>query len=87
MYSKILIIILIISPFRAVSQNFTIARIHYSGGGDWYSDPSSLPNLLKFLGDNTNIAVADEEVRFRPTDKEFYQYPYQIILQFQLIQR
>jgi len=57
-------------------QNFTIARIHYGGGGDWYSDPSSLPNLLKFLRDNTNIAVADDEVRFRPTDQEFYQYPY-----------
>tara|TARA_Y100000590_G_C15343796_1_gene872477 strand:+ start:22 stop:681 length:660 start_codon:yes stop_codon:yes gene_type:complete len=57
-------------------QSFTIARIHYGGGGDWYSDPSSLPNLLKFLRDNTNIAVADDEVRFRPTDQEFYRYPY-----------
>ena len=28
-----------------IGQNFTIARIHYSGGGDWYADPSSLPNL------------------------------------------
>ena len=57
-------------------QSFTIARIHYGGGGDWYSDPSSLPNLLKFLRTNTNIAVADDEVRFRPTDQEFYRYPY-----------
>ena len=31
------------------AQKFTIARIHYSGGGDWYSDPSSLPNLLEFI--------------------------------------
>ena len=57
-------------------QSFSIARIHYGGGGDWYSDPSSLPNLLKFLRTNTNIAVADDEVRFRPTDQEFYRYPY-----------
>ena len=28
---------------------FSITRIHYNGGGDWYSDPSSIPNLLHFL--------------------------------------
>ena len=30
---------------------FTIARLKYGGGGDWYSDPSSLPNLLKFINE------------------------------------
>ena len=28
---------------------FTMTRLHYSGGGDWYADPSSIPNLLFFL--------------------------------------
>ena len=28
-----------------------IARLHYEGGGDWYCDPSSLPNWLdQFAG-------------------------------------
>ena len=57
-------------------QNFSIARIHYSGGGDWYSDPSSLPNLLKYLDENTLINVNHEEIRLKPTDQEFYNYPY-----------
>ena len=69
-------ILIILSSLPIFGQNFSIARIHYSGGGDWYSDPSSLPNLLKFLGENTQIAVDDDEVRLRPTDPEFYQYPY-----------
>ena len=69
-------ILIILSSLPVFGQNFSIARIHYSGGGDWYSDPSSLPNLLKFLGENTQIAVDDDEVRLRPTDPEFYQYPY-----------
>ena len=30
-------------------QTFQIARIQYSGGGDWYCDPSSLPNQLNYL--------------------------------------
>ena len=33
-------------------QTFQIARIQYSGGGDWYCDPSSLPNLLSYLNNN-----------------------------------
>lgn len=69
-------ILIILSSLPIFGQNFSIARIHYSGGGDWYSDPSSLPNLLKFLGENTQISVDEEEVRLRPTDSEFYQYPY-----------
>ena len=69
-------ILFILSSLPIFGQNFSIARIHYSGGGDWYSDPSSLPNLLKFLGENTQISVDEEEVRLRPTDPEFYQYPY-----------
>ncbi len=69
-------ILIILSSLPIFGQNFSIARIHYSGGGDWYSDPSSLPNLIKFLGENTQISVDDEEVRLRPTDPEFYQYPY-----------
>tara|TARA_B100002003_G_scaffold152746_1_gene141576 strand:+ start:160 stop:819 length:660 start_codon:yes stop_codon:yes gene_type:complete len=69
-------ILIILSSLPIFGQNFSIARIHYSGGGDWYSDPSSLPNLLKYLGENTQISVDEEEVRLRPTDPEFYQYPY-----------
>ena len=38
-------------------QTFQIARIQYSGGGDWYCDPSSLPNLLNYLENNTPISL------------------------------
>ena len=69
-------ILIILSSLPVFGQNFSIARIHYSGGGDWYSDPSSLPNLLKFLGENTQISVEDEEVRIRPSDQKFFNYPY-----------
>ena len=38
-------IIFLITP-NHYSQAFSIARIHYNGGGDWYGDPSSLPNYF-----------------------------------------
>ena len=36
-----------------LSNEFKISRIHYGGGGDWYADPSSIHNLLKFVSKNT----------------------------------
>ncbi len=55
---------------------FSIARLKYDGGGDWYSDPSSLPNLLKFVAANTPVMVSLEEYRVSVMDKELFSYPY-----------
>ena len=56
--------------------DFAIARLHYDGGGDWYSDPSSLPNLIGFLSKNTDLSVRPEEVRVKPGDPQLFLYPY-----------
>lgn len=50
-------IIIIVLTFTKIlfSQNIdglVIARLKYSGGGDWYNDPSSEVNLLKFISQN-----------------------------------
>jgi len=58
------------------AQTFSIARVHYSGGGDWYSDPSSLPNLLNYVKENTPVSIYPEEVRIKLTDDNANQYPY-----------
>ena len=36
---------------------FSITRIQYGGGGDWYCDQSSIPNLLTFINNNTNVPI------------------------------
>lgn len=58
------------------SGMFTIARLQYGGGGDWYSDPSSLPNLLRFIRDHTRVAVTVAEERVELLDKDLFSYPY-----------
>jgi len=56
---------------------FVLARLRYSGGGDWYSNPSSLPNLLKALQQRTTIPVASvEEKRVAILDEELFTYPF-----------
>lgn len=57
-------------------QTFQIARIQYSGGGDWYCDPSSLPNLLSYLKNNTPLSTYPEEARIKLSDDIAPQYPY-----------
>lgn len=59
-----------------ISGKFTIARLRYGGGGDWYSNPSSLPNLLRFLNENTSIDAYPEEIRISIMDNDFFSYPY-----------
>ncbi len=58
---NILILFIILSSISIKSQNstslFQIARVKYSGGGDWYNDQTSEVNLLKFINKNTTIRV------------------------------
>jgi len=52
--------------------NFSISRIHYTGGGDWYSDPSSIPNLLNYIQKNTLIKVNPEQNIVKIGDDQFH---------------
>ena len=58
------------------AQTFSIARVHYSGGGDWYCDQSSIPNLLQYLEKNTPISVKNENIHVNLIDENAHQYPY-----------
>jgi len=48
----ILIIIFCQTSFSQANDGLVIARLKYSGGGDWYNDPSAEVNLLKFISNN-----------------------------------
>jgi hypothetical protein len=54
----------------------TIAQVHYDGGGDWYANPSALPNLLAFIREHTRLDVAERPAEVRLTDPGLRQYPY-----------
>jgi len=54
----------------------TIGRVHYDGGGDWYADPSSLPNLLRAIRERTTLDTAERERVVRLTDSSLPGVPY-----------
>lgn len=63
-------------PGDEPSAALTIAQLHYDGGGDWYANPSALPNLLRFIGTRTGLDVVERPAEVRLTDPALRRYPY-----------
>ena len=60
----------------APAPRLAIARLQYDGGGDWYANPSSLPNLIDAINSRTAIRVEPVEVRVRLTDGALTDLPF-----------
>ena len=56
-------------------SKFTIVRLKYSGGGDWYSNPSSLYNLLRELRRRCNVGTARRSVVMSLKDDRIFYHP------------
>jgi len=59
-----------------VTSGLKIARLKYSGGGDWYNDPQEEVNLLKFVGENSPVDVDPVYGFVEATSEEFFSYPF-----------
>lgn len=59
-----------------VSSAFKIARLKYSGGGDWYNDQSGEVNLLRFVRENTNINVEPTYEFVDVNSEQLFTYPF-----------
>ena len=78
MKKYIIIYILILSPILCFSQNETyrIALLKYNGGGDWYSNPTALPNLIEFCNKNLGTNINKEPATVEPGSPEIFNYPF-----------
>jgi hypothetical protein len=60
---------------QTTQAGLVVGRLKYNGGGDWYNDPSCIPNLLAFLKATTNIQVGPDEARIQIMDEELFSLP------------
>lgn len=72
-YILIILFILVVEIFY--SQN-AIALLKYNGGGDWYANPTSLPNLVKFCNQNLKTNLKSDIPTVEVGSSEIYQYPF-----------
>jgi len=52
------------------------ARLHYDGGGDWYNDPEVLPNLAKFINQETGSDIPIDQSVVRAGESRLFEYPF-----------
>ncbi len=75
-----LLFILVVLAFCHVAyaqdaHEITIARVHYGGGGDWYSgDP--LPNLISFARANTLLDISPEPATVELDNDNLFRFPF-----------
>ncbi|MFQ5863750.1 MAG: DUF4159 domain-containing protein [bacterium] len=65
----------IFAQIKVPKSEFVLARLKYHGGGDWYNDPSIIPNLLDFMSDNTIIDVGNAEAIVEIMEEDLFSYP------------
>ena len=56
--------------------SFQIAKLKYGGGGDWYANKTSLPNLIEFCNQNLRLNIGTEEAVVEPGSVELFRYPF-----------
>lgn len=66
--------ILLLLPALVFSQD--IALLKYSGGGDWYSNPTSLPNLVKFCNQNIHTKLNPKVPTVEAGSPDLFSYPF-----------
>ena len=60
--------------FQCFSQE--IALVKYHGGGDWYANPTSLPNLIRFCNSSINTKIKSKPATVEPNSPDIFSYPY-----------
>ncbi len=53
-----------------------IALLKYNGGGDWYANPTSLPNLISFCNESINTSIVAKPATVEPSSPAIFQYPF-----------
>lgn len=78
-YMFFILLILIGSLYAnttAPNSFVSIARLKYNGGGDWYNDPSVIPDLLKYFYEQTKIKTVEKQYIVTLHDNELFDFPF-----------
>lgn len=76
MKQKLVGIAILFLAFTCIAQAQEIALLKYNGGGDWYANPTSLPNLIRFCNQNINTKIKAKPATVEPGSPELFSYPF-----------
>jgi hypothetical protein len=73
-FTHLLFFFILISSFSLKGQE--IAILKYQGGGDWYANPTALPNLIKFCNNNIDTTLSNKPETVEVGSSSIFQYPF-----------
>jgi len=76
MKNSIFLFLIFTSVTMFSSAQVKIALLKYSGGGDWYANPTSLPNLVKFCNSNMGTNIATDIPTVDPGSSDIFNFPF-----------
>jgi hypothetical protein len=71
-----LIALVFLSTSFTTQNTVKIAKLKYSGGGDWYANRTALPNLIEFCNTYLKTNIEKQESVVEPGSKEIFNYPF-----------
>lgn len=66
---------ILITAFIPTDKPLKIALLKYNGGGDWYANPTSLPNLAKYCNQNLNMNIETDIPTVEVGSADLFNYP------------
>lgn len=76
MMKRLFVIIMLLLAFDACAQQTQIALLKYRGGGDWYANPTSLPNLVKFCNQELKTDLNPNVATVEVGSPDIFNYPF-----------
>lgn len=73
---KFNIIIVFIFIITLSSYGQEIALLKYNGGGDWYANPTSLPNLIRYANQTIKTKIKTKPATVEPGSPDLFSYPF-----------
>ena len=73
---KYLFILFIFWASFLQAQHFQIAQLKYRGGGDWYGNPTALPNLVAFANQHASTSISRQIATVEAGSPQIFNYPY-----------
>ncbi len=62
--------------FGSYGQSYQIAVLKYNGGGDYYANPTSLPNLIRFCNKELGMNISTDVPYVEAGSPDLIQYPF-----------
>lgn len=60
----------------AQTSSYQLAVLKYGGGGDYYANPTAIPNLIEFCNNNLNTNISKEVPYVEVGSPDLFLYPY-----------